>query len=79
MSEMKVLIADKFPEEGREALAAAGCTVVYDPDLKDDALAAAVGSSGADALIVRSTKVTRGMLESGRLSLEERRSARCAA
>src|SRR5215467_632873 len=72
---MKVLIADKFPDEGREALAAAGCSVVYDADLKDDALAEAVQSSGADALVVRSTKVTKQILESGRLSLVVRAGA----
>jgi D-3-phosphoglycerate dehydrogenase len=72
---MKVLIADKFPDDGRRALAAAGCTVVYDPDLKDDALVAALESSGADALIVRSTKVNKQMLESGRLSLVVRAGA----
>jgi D-3-phosphoglycerate dehydrogenase len=72
---MKVLIADKFPDDGREALAAAGCAVVYDPDLKDDALATAIGSSGADALIVRSTKVNRQALEAGRLSLVVRAGA----
>jgi D-3-phosphoglycerate dehydrogenase len=72
---MKVLIADKFPDDRREALAAAGCTVVYDPDLQEGALAAAVGSSGADALVVRSTKVTKQVLESGRLSLVVRAGA----
>ena len=72
---MKVLIADKFPEDGREALATAGCSVVYDPDLKDEALAEAVGASGADALVVRSTRVTKQMLESGRLSLVVRAGA----
>jgi D-3-phosphoglycerate dehydrogenase len=72
---MKVLIADKFPDDGREALISAGCTVVYDPELKDDALAAAIGSSAADVLVVRSTKVTGPMLESGRLSLVVRAGA----
>src|SRR5262245_9410160 len=72
---MKVLIADKFPDEGREALAAAGCSVVYDADLKDDALAEAVRSTGPDALVVRSTKVTKQILESGRLSLVVRAGA----
>ena len=66
---MKVLIADKFEKSGIEGLKAAGCDVVFEPDLKDDALAAAIGSSGADVLIVRSTKVTEPMLDAGRLSL----------
>jgi D-3-phosphoglycerate dehydrogenase len=72
---MKVLIADKFPDDGRQALVDAGCTIAYDADLKDDALAQAVGSSGADALVVRSTKVTKQILESGRLSLVVRAGA----
>jgi len=66
---MKVLIADKFEQSGIEGLKAAGCDVLFEPDLKDDALAAAIGSSGADVLVVRSTKVTEPMLDAGRLSL----------
>src|SRR5215813_6590375 len=72
---MNVLIADKFPDQGLNALAAAGCSVAYDADLKDDALAEAVRSTGADVLVVRSTKVTRQILESGRLSLVVRAGA----
>jgi D-3-phosphoglycerate dehydrogenase len=66
---MKVLIADKFETSGIEGLKSAGCEVVYEPDLKDDALTRAIGSTGADVLIVRSTKVTSAMLDAGRLSL----------
>jgi D-3-phosphoglycerate dehydrogenase len=66
---MKVLVADKFEKSGLAGLAELGCEVVYQPDLKDDALAAAVGSAGAEVLVVRSTKVTRPMLEAGHLSL----------
>ncbi len=66
---MKVLIADKFPENGLAELQKAGCEIVYDADLKDDALMAAVKASGADVLVVRSTKVSAAMLEAGRLSL----------
>ena len=55
---MKILIADKFESAGVAALEAAGCEVVLDPDLKDEALAAAVRDTGADVLVVRSTKVT---------------------
>lgn len=72
---MKVLIADKFPESGLAALTESGCEVVYDPDLKDEPLVEAVGSTGADILVVRSTKVTREMLEAGRLSLVVRAGA----
>lgn len=66
---MKVLIADKFEQSGIDALSALGCDVVSQPDLKDDALTAAIRESGADVLIVRSTKVTEPMLDAGRLSL----------
>ncbi len=72
---MKVLIADKFEKSGVDGLKAAGCDVVYEPDLKDDALTRAIGESGADILIVRSTKVTEPMLDAGRLSLVVRAGA----
>jgi D-3-phosphoglycerate dehydrogenase / 2-oxoglutarate reductase len=66
---MKVLVADKFETSGLDGLRAAGCDVVYEPALKDEALAAAIGTSAADVLVVRSTKVTAAMLDAGRLSL----------
>lgn len=66
---MKVLIADKFEESGRRGLEEAGCTVVYQPDAKDAALAAAVRESAADVLVVRSTAVTVAMLDGGSLKL----------
>jgi D-3-phosphoglycerate dehydrogenase len=72
---MKVLIADKFPEDGRAALVRAGVEVVYDPELKDAALMAAAGSTAADILVVRSTKVPAATLAAGRLSLVVRAGA----
>src|SRR5215204_432785 len=66
---MRVLVADKFEKSGLEGLAAAGCEVAYEPELKDEALAEAIRSSGAEVLVVRSTKVTTPMLDAGRLSL----------
>ena len=66
---MKVLIADKFEQSGIDGLKAAGCDVVYQPDLKDDALTQALRESKADVLVVRSTAVTGPMLEAGSLSL----------
>jgi D-3-phosphoglycerate dehydrogenase / 2-oxoglutarate reductase len=66
---MKILIADKFEQSGIDGLKAAGCEVVSDPDLKDDALRDAIAATGADALVVRGTKVTSAMLDAGRLSL----------
>ncbi|HZS46003.1 MAG TPA: NAD(P)-dependent oxidoreductase, partial [Blastocatellia bacterium] len=66
---MKILIADKFEDSGREGLKALGCEIIYNPDLKDDALVDAIKTSSADVLVVRSTKVTAPMLEAGNLSL----------
>lgn len=66
---MKVLIADKFETSGLNGLKAAGCDVLFEPDLKDDDLTKAIRASGADVLVVRSTKVTAPMLDAGRLSL----------
>jgi D-3-phosphoglycerate dehydrogenase len=66
---MKVLVADKFEKSGIDGLTAAGCDVLYEPDLKDDSLTEAIGKSGADVLVVRSTKVTAPMLDAGRLAL----------
>ncbi len=72
---MRVLIADKFEQAGIDGLKAAGCDVLYQPDLKDDALTLAVKESGADVLVVRSTSVTAPMLEAGALSLVVRAGA----
>ena len=66
---MKVLVADPFEQPGLDGLAAAGCDVVFDPSLKDDALGAALAETGAEVLIVRSTKVTAGMLDASGLAL----------
>jgi D-3-phosphoglycerate dehydrogenase len=68
-------LADKFPDSGQDALRDIGCEVVSEPDLKDDALAEAIGATAADVLVVRSTKVNRQMLEAGRLSLVVRAGA----
>jgi D-3-phosphoglycerate dehydrogenase len=66
---MKILIADKFPESGQSELKDAGFEIVYDPELKDDALTTAVAATGADVLVVRGTKVPAATLEASRLSL----------
>ena len=72
---MKVLIADNFEESGIAGLTAAGCEVLYKPDLVDERLANAIRDSGVDVLVVRSTKVTEPMLDMGRLSLVVRAGA----
>ena len=66
---MKVLVADQFEQSGLDGLAAAGCDVVFDASLKDDALVAAIRDSRAEVLIVRSTKVAAAMLDAGDLAL----------
>ena len=72
---MKVLVADKFEKSGLDGLTAAGCDVVYEPDLNDEGLTRAIQASNADVLVVRSTKVTEAMLDAGRLSLVVRAGA----
>jgi D-3-phosphoglycerate dehydrogenase len=66
---MKILIADKFEQSGQDGLRAIGCDVSYQPDLKDDALVAAVADTQPDALVVRSTKVTEPMMDAGAIKL----------
>lgn len=72
---MKVLVADNFEKSGIEGLKAAGCEVIHQPDLKDEALTTAVAETQAEVLVVRSTKVTEAMLDAGRLSLVVRAGA----
>ncbi len=60
---MKVLIADKFEQQGIKALVELGAQVEIDPSLKDDALADALNAFDPEVLIVRSTKVPATMLE----------------
>src|SRR5256885_10506374 len=66
---MKVLIADKFEQSGRDGLNALGCEISFQPDLKDDALVEAIRDAKPDVLIVRGTKVTESMLAAGPLKL----------
>jgi len=72
---MKVLVADKFEKSGLDGLRAAGCDVVYEPELTEDSLTNAIRETGADVLVVRATKVTAAMLDAGRLSLVVRSGA----
>ncbi len=72
---MKILIADKFEESGRQGLQALGCEILYQPDLNGDALVEAVRSTAAEVLVVRSTQVTAPMLEQGALRLVVRAGA----
>src|SRR5579862_1913675 len=72
---MKVLVADKFEKSGLDGLATLGCEVLNEPDLQDQALMGRLRDTGADALIVRSTKVTRPMLQASKLRLVVRAGA----
>ncbi|HEY3885132.1 MAG TPA: NAD(P)-dependent oxidoreductase, partial [Vicinamibacterales bacterium] len=74
-SPMRVLVADKFEKSGIAGLKAAGCEVMYDAELKDEALVDAIAKTGAEVLVVRATKVTAPMLDAGRLSLVVRAGA----
>ncbi|MCY3021410.1 MAG: NAD(P)-binding domain-containing protein [Planctomycetota bacterium] len=72
---MRILIADKFEQSGRDGLAAAGCDVLYKPGTKDQALVQAIAADKPDVLVVRSTKVTEPMLDAGPLKLVVRAGA----
>ncbi|HSD46812.1 MAG TPA: 3-phosphoglycerate dehydrogenase family protein [Pyrinomonadaceae bacterium] len=72
---MKVLVADKFEQSGRDGLQAIGCEVSYQPDLKDEALVSAIADSAPDVLVVRGTKVTEPMLAAGPIKLVVRAGA----
>jgi D-3-phosphoglycerate dehydrogenase len=72
---LRVLVADKFSEAGLDELRRAGAEVLYDPDLVDDALAAAVARDRPEVLVVRSTRVTQAVLEAGPLALVVRAGA----
>src|SRR6187397_2510854 len=66
---MKVLVADKFEQSGLDALKAAGCDVIFQPEASGDSLVAAIKQSQAPVLVVRSTQVTDTMMDAGGLSL----------
>ena len=60
---MTILIADKLPASGVEALREAGHTVIPEPNLTGDTLQAALEEHRPQVLVVRSTKVTAAMLD----------------
>lgn len=72
---MRVLVADKFEQSGRDGLTNLGCEVAYQPDLKDEALVEAIGKEAPDVLVVRGTKVTEPMLDAGPIKLVVRAGA----
>ncbi len=72
---MLILIADKFEQSGRDGLQALGCDIIYQPDLKEQALTEAISVRNPDVLVVRSTKVTEPMLAAGHIKLVVRAGA----
>lgn len=60
---MKALIADLFSPDGIAELKASGFEVQYDHNLNGDSLKAAVKSFNPDALVVRSTKVNKDIID----------------
>ncbi len=72
---MRVLIADKFEQSGRDGLQAIGCEISYEPDAKDDSLTEAIKREAPDVLVVRGTKVTEPMLDAGPVKLVVRAGA----
>lgn len=62
---MKVLIADKFEQIGRDGLTSLGCEILNQPEVTADALADALKNSEPSVLIVRSKKVNKAAIEAG--------------
>lgn len=60
---MKILVADAFEKSGLDGLAALGCEVLYEPKLEGAALGARLAETGAEVLVVRSTKVTAAEID----------------
>ena len=72
---MRVLIADKFEQSGQDGLAAIGCQLIYQPELKDGTLVEGLEKYRPDVLVVRSTRVTEAMLDVEPLKLVVRAGA----
>lgn len=66
---MKVLVADKFEDVGLNGLRGLGLDVDYEPTLTGDDLATHIKKSEAHILVVRSTKVTKDMMEGSHLGV----------
>jgi D-3-phosphoglycerate dehydrogenase len=62
---MKVLIADKFEKVGIDGLKDLGCTVVFEPEVKAEALPELMRQIDPHILIVRSKKVNADALRAG--------------
>lgn len=60
---MKILIADKFEAAGIAGLEQLGATVAVEPELGPETLGDALNRTGAEVLVVRSTKVPAAVLD----------------
>ncbi len=60
---MKILIADKFEQSGRDALASLGCEIVNQPDAPAEALPDTINRFTPDVIIVRSKKILRPAID----------------
>jgi D-3-phosphoglycerate dehydrogenase / 2-oxoglutarate reductase len=60
---MKVLVADKCEEARLSGLKDLGCEVFYEPKLEGESLGRRLAETGANVLVVRSTKVTAAEME----------------
>jgi D-3-phosphoglycerate dehydrogenase len=60
---MKVLVADLFSKDGIEDLKASGIEVHYDANLNGESLAKAMNEFQPHVLVVRSTKVTKDIID----------------
>lgn len=72
---MRVLFADRLPDQTRVRLASQGIEVIVEPSLQGAALAERVQELGIHALVVRSTKVGADTLAAPTLSLVVRAGA----
>ena len=76
---MRVLIADKFEQSGRDGLQSLGCEISYQPDLKDDALVAAIKTEVPDVLVVGCHRGgPAGVIEAGSTARQVLHAAPCA-
>ncbi len=63
---MRVLVADKFEEVGLQGLRSLGCEVYFEPGLEGESLGWRLRDTGAEVLVVRSTKVTTSEMDQGK-------------
>lgn len=63
---MKILIVDKFEQNGIDRLRGLAKELAYETGLKDAALAERVAAFDPNILIVRSTKVTKPVIQAGK-------------